>query len=147
MTRAAKSSFVYVTYIKATPERLWEALISPEFATKYWLGNRPEAEWKVGGAWKLVFPNGTIADVGEITAFDPPKLLSIRWRNEWAPELNAEGWSVCTMELEQAGKAVKPNFHTWHLAQSGNPRNTARFAKPYNIVVLNREMFWPKIRL
>ena len=42
---------------------------------------------------------------------------------------------------------LKPNFHTWHLAQSGNPRNTARFAKPYNIVVLNREMFWPKIWL
>jgi uncharacterized protein YndB with AHSA1/START domain len=107
MTSAAKSSFVYVTYIKATPERLWEALISPEFATKYWLGNRPEAEWKVGGAWKLVFPDGTIADVGEITAFEPPKRLSIRWRNEWAPELNAEGWSVCTMELEPAGEAVK----------------------------------------
>ncbi len=107
MNSIAKSSFVYVTYIKTTPERLWEALISPEFATKYWMGSRPEAEWKVGGAWKISFPDGRTADAGEITAFDPPKRLSIRWRNEWSPEFNAEGWSTCTIELEAAGEAVK----------------------------------------
>jgi uncharacterized protein YndB with AHSA1/START domain len=106
MSNAAKSNFVYVTYIKATPQRLWEALIDPDFAARYWLGARPEAEWRVGGAWKLVLPNGAIVDTGEIIAFDPPTRLGIRWRNE-RPELKVEGWSVCTMELEPAGEAVK----------------------------------------
>jgi uncharacterized protein YndB with AHSA1/START domain len=107
-TRGAKSSFVYVTYIKTTAERLWSALIDPEFTQQYWLGARPEAEWKVGGAWKIVYPNGRIMDTGEILEFAPPKRLAIKWRNEWMPELKAEGWSLCTMEVEPAaGAAVK----------------------------------------
>ena len=107
MTSLARSSFVYVTYIRTSPERLWSALTSPEFAQQYWLGARPEAEWKVGGSWKLVFPDGRIADTGEIAEFEPSKRLAIRWRNEFKPELKAEGWSLCTMELEPAGEAVK----------------------------------------
>ena len=71
MTKPAESRFVYVTYIRTTPERLWSMLISPEFAKQYWMGARPEAEWKEGGAWKLVFPDGLIADAGEIVAFEP----------------------------------------------------------------------------
>jgi uncharacterized protein YndB with AHSA1/START domain len=102
------SSFVYVIYIRTTPEKLWSALTSPEFAQQYWRGARPEAEWKKGGAWKLVLPDGRIADAGEILVCDPPTRLSIRWRNEFRPELKAEGFSICTIEIEIAeGDAVK----------------------------------------
>jgi uncharacterized protein YndB with AHSA1/START domain len=107
MTDRGNSSFVYVTYIRTTPERLWTALTSPEFAQEYWRGARPEAEWKVGGAWKLVFPDGRMADSGEIVEFEPNRRLAIRWRNEFMPELKAEGWSLCTMEIERDGGAVK----------------------------------------
>jgi uncharacterized protein YndB with AHSA1/START domain len=107
MASAAVSSFVYVTYIRTTPERLWSALTSPDFAIQYWRGVRPEAEWKAGGAWKLILPDGRTADTGEITEFEPNKRLRIRWRNEFKPELKAEGWSLCTMELEPEGEAVK----------------------------------------
>jgi uncharacterized protein YndB with AHSA1/START domain len=106
VTNAGKSSFVYVTYIRTTPERLWSALTSKEFAQQYWLGACPEADWKAGGSWKLMLPDGRVADAGEIVAFEPSKRLSIRWRNE-RPELKAEGWSLCTMELEPVGVAVK----------------------------------------
>jgi uncharacterized protein YndB with AHSA1/START domain len=108
MSNTASSSFVYVTYIHTTPDKLWSALITPEFIQKYWLGIRVEAEWKVGGSWKLAFPDGRIADTGEIVAFEPGARLSLRWRNEFMPELKAEGWSLCTMEIEPAaGEAVK----------------------------------------
>ena len=107
MTKPAESRFVYVTYIRTTPNRLWSALTSPEFAQKYWRGVRPEAEWKVGGSWKLILPDGRVGDVGEIVAFEPEKRLEIRWRNEFMPELKAEGFSRCTMELEPTGEAVK----------------------------------------
>jgi uncharacterized protein YndB with AHSA1/START domain len=107
-TSGAKSSFVYVTYIKTTPERLWTALTDMTFAQQYWLGARPEAEWKVGGSWKIVYPDGRITDTGEILEFVPRKRLAIKWRNEFRPELKAEGWSLCTMEIEPAaGEAVK----------------------------------------
>ena len=107
MTNKANSSFVYVTYIRTTPERLWAALTSKEFAQEYWRGAYPEADWKVGGAWKLKFADGRLADAGEIVAFEPPKRLGIRWRNEWKPELTAEGYSLCTMEIETVEGAVK----------------------------------------
>jgi uncharacterized protein YndB with AHSA1/START domain len=105
---AAESRFVYVTYIKTTPERLWMALTDAKFAQQYWLGARPEAEWKVGGAWKIVYPDGRITDTGEILECVPGKRFAIKWRNEFMPELKAEGWSLCTMEIEPAaGEAVK----------------------------------------
>ena len=107
MTEVAKSSFVYVTYIRTTPELLWSALISPEFNKQYWLGAHPEAEWKLGGSWKLMFPDGRVADSGEIVAFEPNRKLAIRWRNEFRPELKEEGWSLCTMEIEPTKEAVK----------------------------------------
>jgi uncharacterized protein YndB with AHSA1/START domain len=107
MTDAGKSSFVYVTYIRTTPERLWAALTSPEFAEQYWRGARPEADWKLGGEWKLIFPDGRVGDAGEIVAFEPSKRLGIRWCNEFKPEFKAEGWSLCTMEIEPVGEATK----------------------------------------
>ncbi len=108
MTDAPKSSFVYVTYIRTTPDELWSALTSADFAQKYWLGARPEAQWKPGGSWKLVLLDGRVADTGEIVEFEPGKRLAIRWRNEFRPELKAEGWSLCTMEIEPAaGESVK----------------------------------------
>ena len=107
MTDTPQSRFVYVTYIRTTPDKLWSALTSNEFARQYWLGIRPEAEWKRGGAWQLARPNGEIVDRGEITEFEPPRRLAIRWRHEMTPELKEEGWSLCTMELEHAGDAVK----------------------------------------
>lgn len=103
-----KSSFVYAIYIRTTAEKLWAALTTPEFVQQYWMGIRPQAEWREGGSWKLVFPDGRIADTGNITDFLPNKRLSIRWRNEFRPELKEEGWSLCTMDIEPAaGETVK----------------------------------------
>lgn len=107
MTEEARSSFVYVTYIRTTPERLWAALTGAEFAREYWRGAYPEAEWKVGGAWKLKFPDGRQADAGEIVACEPNRKLAIRWRNEFRPELKEEGWSLCTMDIEPVEGVVK----------------------------------------
>jgi uncharacterized protein YndB with AHSA1/START domain len=103
----ADSTFLYVTYIRTTPDELWRALTTPEFISRYWLGATAEADWRKGGAWKLVFSDGRVADSGEIVEFEPPKRLGIKWRNEWKPEFHDEGWSYCTMDLEPAGEAVK----------------------------------------
>ncbi len=56
MTEAAKSSFVYVTYIRTTPEELWAALTTPEFMKKYWFGMNIETEWRVGSPWRADLP-------------------------------------------------------------------------------------------
>jgi uncharacterized protein YndB with AHSA1/START domain len=36
----AKSTFVYVIYIRTTPEKLWSALTDGEFMKQYWFGMR-----------------------------------------------------------------------------------------------------------
>jgi uncharacterized protein YndB with AHSA1/START domain len=107
MSNAANSSFVYVTYIRTTPERLWSALTTPEFMRQYWFDAHMETDWKRGSPWKLAFADGRVADSGTIEEIDPPKRLVLRWRNEWSAELNAEGDARCVMDLEPANGAVK----------------------------------------
>lgn len=102
-----RSSFVYVTFIRTTSERLWMALTDRQFIEKYWYGMHVETDWKQGSSWRLVFADGRLADAGEILEVDPPKRLAIKWRNEWKPELQAEGCSRCVFELEPQGAAVK----------------------------------------
>jgi hypothetical protein len=52
-------------------------------------------------------PHGQILDAGEIVEAEPPRRLVIRWQNQFKPELKAEGESLCTIELEPSGTAVK----------------------------------------
>ena len=103
----AQSSFIYVTYIKTTPQELWTALTSPEFTQKYWFGIRQESEWKPGASWKMIFADGRVADAGEVLECDPPKRLVLKWRNEFRPELHDEGFSRATFELEYLDGVVK----------------------------------------
>jgi uncharacterized protein YndB with AHSA1/START domain len=102
-----KSTYVYVTYIRTTPEKLWSALTDEEFMKQYWFGIYCESEWTPGSSWKMVHPDGRISDAGEILEADPPRRLVIRWQHEDKPALKAEGYSLCTMELEPTGRAVK----------------------------------------
>ena len=107
MVDAAGTSFVYVTFIRTTPEQLWSALTSSDFIGQYWFGMRFETDWQPGSAWELVFPDGRIADRGEVIELDAPRRLVFRWRNEWKPELKSEGDSRCTYDLEPVGSVVK----------------------------------------
>ena len=103
----AKSTFVYVTYIRATPEKLWSALTDVELMKKYWFGVQCISQWTAGSSWKLVYPDGRITDAGEIVDAVPPRRLVICWRHQDKPDLRAEGESLCTMELGHSGPAVR----------------------------------------
>ena len=102
----ARSTFVYVTYIRTTPEKLWSALTDAEYMKQYWFGTHCESQWTAGSSWKMVSA-GQITDAGEIVEAEPPRRLVIRWQHQKRPELKAEGDSLCTMELETSGTAVK----------------------------------------
>lgn len=104
---ADKPTFVYVTYIRTTAEKLWRALTEPEFTRQYWAGTWQESDWRKGAAWRIMIPDGRVADTGEIIEIDPPRRLVLTWRNEFRPELQEEGYSRLTYELEQQGDMVK----------------------------------------
>jgi uncharacterized protein YndB with AHSA1/START domain len=104
----ARSTFVYVTYIRTTPEKLWSALTDDvEFMKRYWFGTHCVSKWTAGSSWKMVSPDGHILDAGEIVEAEPQRRLVIRWKHQKNPELAAEGDSLCTIELESAGPAVR----------------------------------------
>jgi uncharacterized protein YndB with AHSA1/START domain len=107
MSAAGRSQFVYVTFIRTTPEKLWAALTAPHFIRQYWFGVTIECDWKKGSPWKMVYPDGRVTDTGEILEIDPPRRMVIWWQHELRPEIKAEGPGRCTIELEPVGAAVK----------------------------------------
>lgn len=102
-----RSTFVYVTYIRTTTEKLWSALTDEAFMKQYWFGMHCESQWVAGSPWRMVRADGSVCDAGEIIESEPLRRLVIRWQHQDNPELKAEGDSLCTMELEPSGTAVK----------------------------------------
>lgn len=101
------SRFVYVTYIRTTPQKLWKALIEPEFTRQVWCNTHQECDWTPGASWKLMIPDGRVGDAGEVLEIEPCRRLVLKWRNEFIPELKEEGDSRMTYELEEQGEVVK----------------------------------------
>lgn len=82
-----KPSFVYVTYIESTPEKVWEALTDADITAQYW-GHRNESDWQEGSNWAHVRLDGSgVADVkGEVIESVPPKRLVTTWYDPNGPE-------------------------------------------------------------
>ncbi len=68
------SRFVYVSYIRVTPEKLWQALTRPEIIAQYRFGMNVESDWNVGSAWKM-YADGHLMDAGEILESVAPQRL------------------------------------------------------------------------
>ena len=101
------SRFLYVTYIRTSQAKLWDALIKPEFTREYWFGFTQESSWKKGSAWALVSPEGKTMDAGEVLEIDPPNRLVLKWQHQSRPELKAEGFSRATFEISAQVDTVK----------------------------------------
>jgi len=99
--------FVYVTYIRTSPEKLWDALIKPEFTAKYWFGSTQDSTWEPGSPWQLKAPDGRLTDAGTVVEIEKPRQLVLSWRHQLVPEMRAEGESRATYELERQGEVVK----------------------------------------
>jgi uncharacterized protein YndB with AHSA1/START domain len=71
------ATFVYVTYIQTTPEKLWAALTTPEFTTRYWNGRQITSDWQPGSPvrFRHDYDDGG-EDWGEVLAVEEPRRLS-----------------------------------------------------------------------
>ena len=71
-----RPAYVYVTYIKATPEQVWRALTDADLTARYW-GHRNESDWQPGSTWQHVRTDGSgISDVtGTVLEALPPERL------------------------------------------------------------------------
>ncbi len=75
------TTLVYATYIRTTPEKLWEAITKPEFTRQYWAGAANVSTWKKGSKWEHVFDGkpDPIAITGKVLESIPPKRLVLTW--------------------------------------------------------------------
>lgn len=107
-----KIEFVYVTFIRTTPEKLWEALTNGDFSEKYWMGFRIEVELKAGGSVRILPPKGMeqFGDhAGKVLVCEPGRKLVYTWNPKDKPELakKRDSLSRVTYELTPMGKQVK----------------------------------------
>jgi DNA-binding transcriptional ArsR family regulator len=116
-----KPSFVYTTYIRTSPERLWQALTDPAFTRRYWWDATFETDWKVGSTMRWHMRGVTIDDPEQVVLESAPfRRLSYTWHSltpELAENLElsedarnriaAEQRSNVTFELEPLGELVK----------------------------------------
>jgi uncharacterized protein YndB with AHSA1/START domain len=111
-----KPNTVYVTYIAATPEKVWQALTSAEFTRQYFAGLAIEVEVREGGAFFLRYPDGRVHMSGRVVEWNPPRRFSCTWLVEGMPEFRELPECLVTYEIEQAGSAVKLTMtesHSW----------------------------------
>jgi uncharacterized protein YndB with AHSA1/START domain/DNA-binding transcriptional ArsR family regulator len=116
-----KPTFVYTTYIKTTPERLWEALTEPAFTRRYWFGLAFESDWKAGSPMIWHHRGATTDDPEQVVLeAEPYRRLSFAWHtvtpelagaldiaDDAAERIAAEPRSRATFEIEPFGDVVK----------------------------------------
>ena len=102
-----KPAIVYTIYIASTPEKVWQALTSAEFSRKYFFGNSVEVDLRVGGAYIVRTPDGSLHISGEVIECDPPRKLTVTFNVNWPELVEKLGPTLVTYEIEQAGEAVR----------------------------------------
>ena len=101
-----KAEFVYVTYIAAGAQKIWDAITKPEFARKYW-EHENVSDWKPGSPWEhREAEGGRVRIVGKVVEFDPPRRLVMTWAAP-ADAGNPEAHSRVTFQLEPIDDMVK----------------------------------------
>jgi uncharacterized protein YndB with AHSA1/START domain/DNA-binding transcriptional ArsR family regulator len=101
---ADKPDFVFATYIRTTPAKLWDALINPEMTRQYYYQSRVITDLKVGGKFAYTGPDGELNLDGEILEIVPERKLVTTFKATWAPE--GEPTRVM-FEIEPMGEACK----------------------------------------
>jgi uncharacterized protein YndB with AHSA1/START domain/DNA-binding transcriptional ArsR family regulator len=103
---AGRPSFVYVTYIHSTPQRVWHALTDPGLSAEYW-GHSNVSDWQAGSRWEHQRTDGSgIADVvGTVVETEPPRRLVITFAGP--VEAPAGGPSQVTFDIEPHGEIVR----------------------------------------
>jgi uncharacterized protein YndB with AHSA1/START domain/DNA-binding transcriptional ArsR family regulator len=119
-TTMQKPEFVYTTYIKTTPEQLWQALTDPAFTSRYW-GATFESDWKRGSSMTWEYDGVTVADPAQVVLeSDPYKRLAYTWQTvtpefakkvrfseEYFARVAAERRSKVSFEIDPVGEGVK----------------------------------------
>jgi uncharacterized protein YndB with AHSA1/START domain len=106
-TEKIKPKTVYVTYIAATPEKVWQALIDPTFTAQYFFGRTVEIEPKAGGSFVMRMPDGRVDVKGEVVEWSPPRRLVTTWTIDWNADMRQLPPCRVSYDIERAGDSVR----------------------------------------
>ena len=98
---------VFEIYIKATPERIWEAITDPALRAKFSFGVRTESDWATGSTYRAGVPGVVAIAEGENLVVEPPRLLVQSFTALWSDEVRQEGASRVTWEIEPVGDSCR----------------------------------------
>lgn len=98
---------IYITYIRATPQQVWDALTQSAFTTQFFFGRTVESTWTKGAPWRLVMPDGKTDVDGEVLIADPPRKLQVSWRVDWLEEARKLEPAIVTYDIQPMGDVVK----------------------------------------
>jgi uncharacterized protein YndB with AHSA1/START domain len=116
-----KPNTVYVTYIAATPEKVWQALTEPEFTKAYFFGQTIEVEPAAGGRFVMRNPDGSANVEGKVVEWTPPRRFACTWNVAMNPEFRALPECLVTYDIEAVGDAVKLTMteaHSWDIPEA-----------------------------
>ena len=102
-----KPVHIYETFIKASPERVWEALTTPEFTKRYFHATHVASQWRVGAPVTLNYTDGQPAVEGVLLKVDRPRTLSFTWRALYDETYSEEKPSRVTFRIEPNGEVSK----------------------------------------
>lgn len=102
-----KTSFVYVTYIRSTQEKVFEAIMKPEITKRYW-GHENISDWKPESKWEHVRANEErkVNIVGKVVEVQAPRRLVITWANP-AQADDPESYSRVSFDIEPYDDMVR----------------------------------------
>jgi uncharacterized protein YndB with AHSA1/START domain len=98
---------VYEIYIKTTPERLWEAITDPEQRAKYNFGLGLRSDWTPGSRYEASAPAAGLLCEGENVEVDPPRRLVQTFVARWSEDVEREGTSRVTWEIEPVSDSCR----------------------------------------
>jgi uncharacterized protein YndB with AHSA1/START domain/DNA-binding transcriptional ArsR family regulator len=97
---------VYEVYIRTTPERLWQAISSPEDTRRYYFRSDVESDWQTGS--KLAYArDGNVEIDCTILAVEPNRKLVHSFSARWNPEVASDPPTRVTWEIEQMGEVCR----------------------------------------
>lgn len=93
-----RTSFVYVTFISAPPEKVFEAITSADISSCYW-GHSNVSDWATGSRWEHVRNETKVAELtGRVVEHKPPSKLVISWVN-MSQEADPDAYSRVTFDV------------------------------------------------
>jgi uncharacterized protein YndB with AHSA1/START domain len=112
-----KPKTVYVTYIAATAEAVFEALTRPEFTRQYFGGFAIDAEPRAGGAFRMLAPDGSVHIAGTVVDWSPPHRFACTWTMVSMAQYALPDCLV-TYDIAQSGESVRLTMteaHQWDI--------------------------------